>query len=171
MREQHTLIKAIFRSKKDVQRENPIDFKTIDYTEIFIRQLQDIDRNEDEKSDIIKDAIIDYIFCDIEITNIITNNNNFTKHDFEQFEERCEEEWKKIKRVIIRYNLDKYQDFELNDFAIQIFDNIMNDLQIEFTEYFGFNNFNRYIQNGTFLKLSNMPKIGWHPNWKSKYCL
>lgn len=170
LRDKHSLIKDIFRSKQTIQSLNKVDFNTVDYDSLYIRQIKEIERDEEDKKDIIQDAIIDYIFRDIEVAYLIKNTSSpITKYDFEEFEKKCEEKWKEVKRKIVTKNITNYTPEQLNDFAISIYDQIMLDLKIEFQDYFGFSDRNKYIQNGTFLNLSNLPKIGWHPDWKKKY--
>lgn len=53
--------------------------------------------------------------------------------------------------------------------AIRIYDQVMDSLNVEFSGAISFDYTNKYIQNGTFLNLSNIPSLGWHPNWKTKY--
>lgn len=163
------LLDAIFRTKKNIESASIIDSKNIDRKQIYIRQLEEIEREFNE--DIIKEAIMDFILCDIEITHLITNpdGNSLTKNDFEEFEKKCEDHWNRIKRKHIKNKISSYNDEELNIIACNIYDEIMSDLKLDFQDYFGFNDSNKYLQNGTFLKLSDRPKIGWHPEWEKKY--
>jgi len=45
----------------------------------------------------------------------------------------------------------------------------MKELSLQFDEAYSFSDSTRYIQNGTFLKLSDIPEIGWHPEWENRY--
>jgi len=143
--------------------------KNIDKNRLFIKQLEDIDREFNE--DIIKEAVLDFILCEIEITHFITDTsgNYLTRTDFEDFEEKCEDSWNKIKRKFIHNKINTYGEEELNVIACKIYDAIMSDLRLEFLDCYGFNDNNKYIQNGTFLKLSDEPRIGWNPEWEKKY--
>ncbi len=164
----HKLINAIFRSKKrleDSQKIN-VDNKRDD---LYIRQLIDINRNDEIKEEIIKEAILDFILCDIEITHHIVHNKYLTKNDFEDFEERCFQKWKEVRRKHIIKNANDYNDDELNELSIKICDEILTEVKLNFQELLQFDDTNKYIQNGTFLNLSNKPKIGWNPNWKNIY--
>jgi hypothetical protein len=170
LRDKHSITKAssIFRSKKKLVEANKVDTNNIG-DDIYIRQLSEIDRDEDDKEEIIKEAVIDFILCDIEITYFILHNKTFTKSDFEDFEDACYIKWKEIKRKHIPHKIDRYTIEELNDSSIKICDEILTVVKLNFNDSFGFNNSNKYIQNGTFLRLTNIPKIGWHPDWKKKY--
>lgn len=168
LRRVHPLKKALFRSKKEIP-----EFAKIDLTETrndtYIQQIEDIERDEDDKDDIIKDAILNFILCDVEISHIITSSKTFTKPDYEDFKELCFETWKKIKRKHAPHDQNSYSETEQNNIAIRVFDEIMDEVKLNFIENFNFDNSNIYIQNGAFLKLSDEPRIGWKPSWKKKY--
>lgn len=165
----HTLIEGIFRTKKQLSQESVIDINRVNKNELFIRQIEEIDRPYNDE--IIRDAILDYIMSDIEISYLITNKNGtiVTKSDFEEFQEKCLEKWNEVKRRYIRKAIDRYSDDELIGISCSIYDDVMHQIKVDFQDSYTFNVANRYIQNGTFLKLSNVPKIGWHPDWESKY--
>lgn len=167
IRDNHSLINAIFRGKNLIENENPIDIDSINRDEIYIRQIVDIDRFE--KEDILKKAILDFIYKDIEMVYQIKNSSTLTRTDFEKFEEKCQEYWENIRRKHIRKNISNYSVDDLNELAITIYDEIMIELKLDFQDCWGFNDTNRYIQNGTFLGLTNTLKIGWHPEWDIKY--
>jgi len=167
IRENPTIISSLFRHRKEIII-NDIDFKNRD--EIYIKQIDGIERFE--KEEIIKDAILDFIYCDVEITRLIVNKdcNTLTKIDYEEFEKTCETSWNRIKRKhILKSDLNKYTEDELNEIGCKIYDEIIIDLRLKFQDNLEFNDSIKYIQNGTFLKLSNMLKIGWDPKWEEKY--
>ncbi|RYM34763.1 hypothetical protein ERX46_05155 [Brumimicrobium glaciale] len=170
LRKVHPLKKALFRNKKDIP-----EFLKINLTEIrsdtYIQQIEDIERDIEDKEEIVKDAVMDFILCDIEISHLITSMNTFTKPDYEDFKESCIDIWKKVKRKHAPKDKSHYSDEEQNNIAIKIFDEIMLDVKLDFMNTFDFNNSNKYVQNGTFLKLSNEPKIGWNPSWIKKYTI
>jgi hypothetical protein len=165
----HTLIEGIFRTKRQLSKEEVIDVNSIDKNETFIRQIEDIERPFNEE--IVRKAILDYIMSDIEISYLITNKNGVTmiKSDFEEFQEKCLEKWNDVKKRYIRKSINKYSDDELIEISCSIYDEIMQQIEVSYQDSYAFNDSNKYIQNGTFLKLSNIPKIGWHPDWETKY--
>lgn len=165
----HTLIEGIFRTKRQLNENEVIDINKINKNELFIKQLEEINREFNDE--IIRRAIIDYIMCDIEITYLITNVNGtiLTRSDFEEFQEKCEDKWNDIKKKHIRKSFDKYSDDEIIEICSNIYDEIIGEVKVSFQDTYDFNDNDRYIQNGTFLKLSNIPKIGWHPQWELKY--
>lgn len=165
----HTLIEGIFRTKKQINSDEIVDIDNVNKNELFIKQIEDIERPFSDR--IIRDAILDYIMSDIEITYLITNKKGtiITKSDFEEFQDTCEHKWNIVKQKYIRKSFDKYSEDELVEISCNIYDEIMNELKVEFQDSYSFNDTNRYIQNGTFLKLSNIPRIGWHPLWEIKY--
>lgn len=165
----HTLIEGIFRTKRQLSTDVVIDVNSIDKNELFIRQIEDIDRPFNDE--IVRDAILDYIMSDIEISYLITNKDGATmiKSDFEEFQEKCLKEWNDVKKRFIRKPISKYSDDEIIEISCSIYDEIMQQIKVSYQDCYAFNDTNKYIQNGTFLKLSNIPKIGWHPDWETKY--
>lgn len=166
IRDNPTIINSLFRHKKEILIDD-IDFSKRD--EVYIKQIDDIDRYE--KEEIIKNAILDFVYCDVEITRLIINKdyNLLTKLDYEEFEKTCEEVWKNVKRKFIHKNLNQYSDEDLNEIGCKIFDEIIFELKLKFQDHWEFNDSIKYIQNGTFFRLSNLLKIGWNPKWEEKY--
>jgi len=162
-----SIIKAIFRNKEEISVEdNDIDARK---DELFVKQLQDITINSSAKKRLIKKAIEDYIRYEIEHTYIINKVGDFTKTDFDKFISQCHEKWQEVFDSYIVKELDEYSDDEMNEKAFEIYDHIMKNLEMNFQLDHSFNINNIYIKNGGFLKLSNIPEIGWHPNWEALY--
>lgn len=158
---------AIFRTKESLGSitESEINKKR---QELFVKQIEDINRRKDANERKIKEAILDFLYSDIEIFYII-NKGDFTKEDFENFLKDCQKCWQDCFDANVLKEIDKYTDDEKTEIAIRIFDTIMNKIEINFKDGFCFNTNNAYIRNGSFLKLSNVPNIGWHPEWEDKY--
>lgn len=157
---------AVFRKKSwlgSIEAKKIADAKK----ELFVRQIEDIKRNQSAKERKIEAAILDFLYHDIEMTHIIANGN-FTKLDFGQFKLNCKERWQTCYDSHVRKELEEYNE-EKNDIAISILDSLMDRIELTFKEGITFNSDNKYIHNGTFLKLSNEPEIGWHPDWELKY--
>ena len=169
IRDQHPIKQAIFRTKQILKLSHSTDTGHLDRSMLYIRQIEDIDRNNDHKTEIIEKAFMDFVFCEIEMAHLIKTRNVITQTDYEEFQERCIEKWKKVCREHLLHNASSYTEQELNDIAIRIYDQIMDSLNVEFTGAISFDYTNKYVQNGTFLNLSNIPSLGWHPNWKTKY--
>ncbi len=161
------IVNAVFRKKDDLGK---IDSNKLSEArkELFVRQISDINRKKSAKERLIESAILDFIYHDIEMAHIV-RGGNFTEPDFRKFQDLCLDRWQKFVDTVIINELDDYSEVEKNNMAVKIFDTIMNNIEINFQEGFAFNSSNSYIRNGTFLKLSNIPKIGWHPDWESKY--
>ena len=136
--------------------------------ELFVTQIQDIDRNAKAKERKIEKAILDYLYHDIEVARIV-DIGNYTEVDFEEFKELCYEKWQTHYDSQVLKELSDYSKEEMNDLAINIFDSIMDNIVLDFNNKVTFNSSNKYIHNGAFLKLSNIPRIGWHPDWETKY--
>ncbi len=162
-----SIINAVFRTKESlgVITENEILNKRKD---LFVRQIEDINRKKDAKERIIKAAILDFIYSDIELSYIITKGD-FTETDFDEFLQQCQEAWQLCYDEQITKEIDEYSDEEKNSLAIKIYDTIMNRIEIKFKTGYCFNPNNKYVRNGSFLKLSNIPTVGWHPEWEEKY--
>lgn len=161
------IVNAVFRKKDDL---GTIDAKRLSEVkkELFVTQISDINRKQSAKERLIENAVLDFIYHDIEMAHIV-RGGNFTEPDFREFQKSCMERWQSYVDTVVIKELEEYDDNEKNEMAIKIFDNIMNNMVINFQEGFTFNSSNSYIRNGTFLKLSNIPEIGWHPDWESKY--
>lgn len=158
---------AIFRTKStfSIVEESEIDSKR---KNLFVKQIDEINRRQDAKERIIKNAIIDYIYRDIELAYII-EKGDFTKEDFEEFLEECCISWQEIFDSIVKKEISEYSETEKNDMAITIYDKVILEVELKFKGGYSFTTSNKYIKNGTFLKLSDTPKIGWHPEWEIKY--
>jgi hypothetical protein len=165
----HSIKNAIFRTKELIgaipDEEQKIAAKKGD---LFVKQIEDIERNQASKEQIIKRAIQDFLYHEIEVYYII-GQGNFTNMDFTKFLNECYDEWQRCYEQFVLKEISEYTDEEKNSIAINIYDTVMNKVEIKFQDNFSFNQGNKYIKNGSFLKLSDEPTIGWHPEWKSKY--
>lgn len=168
LRRLHPLKRAIFRNKSEISEIATIDLNQTG-NDTYIQQILDIERAEDDKEDIIKEAILNFILSEIEMSHIITKSNTFTKSDYEDFKELCFKTWEKVKRKHAPLDANRYSEIEQNAIAIRVFDEIMDEIKVKLIDDFNFDDSNKYIQNGTFLKLSDEPRIGWLPSWKEKY--
>lgn len=161
------IISAIFRKKSwlgSLDAKMTTDAKK----ELFVRQIEDINRNERAKERKIERAIQDFLYHDIEVAHII-KSGNLTDVDFEEFRKNCKERWQACYDAVVIKELDEYEDESKNEMAVRIFDEIMDKVVVSFQSGIAFTQDNQYIHNGTFLKLSNIPEIGWHPEWENKY--
>lgn len=162
-----SIITAIFRTK--------VALGTITDNEIlsrkknlFVRQIEDIKRNKDAKARIIKEAILDFLYAEIELKHVV-DKGDYTDKDFELFMDECRKAWQSVYDGKVLKEINEYSENEKNELAINIFDTIMKEVKIEFDEGFCFTTSNMYVKNGCFLKLSDAPTIGWHPEWEKKY--
>lgn len=162
-----SIMNAIFRTKESLGTVSDSDIAKT-RKELFVRQIEEIKRNKEAQERIIRNAILDFIYSDIEIFYIV-DKGNFTEDDFNTFLDECTKTWQNCFDQHVVKELSEYSDSEKNDLAIKIYDAIMNKIEIKFKDHFAFTNTNSYIRNGSFLKLSNEPRIGWHPDWKTKY--
>ena len=161
------IVNNIFRTKQTLGTldESEINKKR---TELFVKQIEDIQRRQEAKERIISTAIHDFIYADIEVSYIV-KKGDFTEQDFIEFLDKCQNTWQsKFDEIVIK-EIEQYNDEDKNSLAIQIFDSIMGDVEIKFKDGFSFTTNNQYLRNGSFLKLSNHPNIGWCPDWINKY--
>ncbi|SFE67438.1 hypothetical protein SAMN05518672_10934 [Chitinophaga sp. CF118] len=163
----HSIVNAIFRTKQNLGSitENEIVGK---HGNIFVKQLEDMNWREDVKERRIKEAILDFICHDIELEHVV-ENGDFTKTDFEQFLTNCTKAWQKVFDRHFSYELHKYNEDERNKIADSVYNDVMDGLKVEFSGGFCFSTENEYVRNGAFYKLSDVPSIGWHPEWEDKY--
>lgn len=161
------IVNAVFRKKSVIGSITPEVIEKIK-KELFVTQIQDIKRNSDSKSRKIENAVLDFLYHDIEMTHIISKGE-LTELDFDEFKTSCKERWQSFFDSKVTKDLEEYNEDDKNSISIVIFDSIMDNIEVKFQEGFSFTSSNRYIHNGTFLKLSNIPEIGWHPEWKTKY--
>jgi len=162
-----TIINAVFRTKESLGSINDIDVLER-RKDLFVKQIEDINRNEKAKERIIKEAIVNFIYSDIELSYVITKGE-FTKTDLDEFYNLCFESWQTCFDEIVIDEINNYSEIEQNKLAIKIFDKVMNNIDIKFKANYSFTPANKYVRNGSFLKLSNVPTIGWHPDWETKY--
>jgi len=108
------------------------------------------------------------IYSEIELKNIV-DIGDYTEEDFIDFNESCKKIWQDSVDSLIVRDLGDYTEDEKNTLAVTLFNKIMKEIKLTFDKNFSFTESTKYIQNGTFLKLSDEPKIGWHPEWETKY--
>jgi hypothetical protein len=168
IRSNTSIINAIFRTKESIGTPPSEADISLKRKELFVKQIEDINRKGDVKERKIRSAIQDFIYSEIEIKHIV-QKGEFTKEDFEQFLDTCFNHWQEIYDKTVLKEITEYDETELNGLAINIFDSIMHEAEITFKDGFSFTTNSKYILNGSFLNLSNVPKIGWHPNWENKY--
>lgn len=157
------ILNAIFRAKKDIN----IDTFTFESKkdEIFVKQINLLGLRQSSKELFVRKAIEDFIRYEIEHTYII-DKGNLTKEDFIEFLSVCKEKWELFFYSLIIKDIENYTEDEMNELGIKVYSYILNDLEIKFRNDISFSTENIYIKNGSFLKLSNIPEIGWHPNWE-----
>jgi len=165
-----SIINAIFRTKKDLESIVTTDDTVIKKMkpELFVIQIEELKLRSAAKERIIKEAIIDYIYHDNELRFII-DDGNYTELDFDEFLDNCFKIWEKLCDSSIYKEFSEYTDEEKDKLAYDIFFNVMQTNTLKFKESIEFNITNEYFLKGSFLKLSNIPQIGWHPEWKNKY--
>lgn len=164
----HSSIKcAVFRTKESIGSicDDEILKKK---QELFVRQIDDIQLRRDAKERIIKKAITEFIYSEVELKYLI-EKGNYTAFDFEEFLDSCFDFWQQQFDEIVTKELSEYDEDMKNEMGLRLYNKIMNMNNLEFGEGIPFSSKNVYIRNGSFLKLSNVPRIGWLPDWDEKY--
>jgi len=162
-----TIVDAIFKAKKDFSDVDNLIFEKYKDT-LFVKQIKDLTWRKSAKESAINDAILDFIYSEIELKNII-DIGDYTSQDFDDFTELCKRKWEEWYDSLVIRDLDDYTEAEKNRLAVDLFLKIMKQVEIKFGGNYQFTDNTKYIQNGTFLKLSDEPRIGWHPEWEIKY--
>lgn len=160
------IVNAIFRAKKEIQ----FDITEIDNKkdELFVKQIDIIKIRRESKEHFINTAIEDFIKYEIELLYVI-DKGNFTEPDFLEFMDRCKEGWKDTFNLKLIKEIEDYSVEELNEIAIKVYEEVMHNFDTSFKLGYTFNSENKYIKNGSLLRLSNIPEIGWHPKWKEYF--
>lgn len=162
-----SIVDAIFRAKKDPSDIDEIIIEKYKDA-LFVKQIKDLVWRKDAKEKAMYESIIDYIFSEIELKNII-DIGDYTAKDFDDFMEICEKKWSEWYDIIVLKEIDEYTEEEKDKLAIQLYLKIMKEIRIQFDNNYQFTDNTKYVQNGTFLKLSDNLQIGWHPEWRLKY--
>lgn len=165
-----SIVNLVFRAKADLNKLHPIHTDEINrqQTELFVRQIDDIKRRPESKKRIIRDAIRDFLYYSIEQLYII-DEGNYTEHDIQEFEKQCYEFWLEYFDNTVLQELEEYSEEDKNKLALEIFNEINSGIKLRFKNDIEFNPDNVYFQKGCFLNLSNIPEIGWRPDWEKKY--
>jgi len=162
-----SIVNAIFRDKKELSI-NDLNLSENYREALFVKQIQDLIWNKQAKERAINEAIIDYLYSELELKNII-DTGDYTEKDFLDFTNKCLKEWQDIADTIIIKEINDYSEEEKNIIAVNMFNRVIKEINISFNSDYSFNDNTKYIQNGSFLKLSDEPLLGWHPDWESKY--
>jgi hypothetical protein len=160
------IVNAIFRAKKEIQFDNTeIDNKK---DELFVKQIDVLKIRRESKEHFINTAIEDFIKYEIELLYVI-DKGNFTEEDFLEFMDKCKNDWEFTFSSKLMKEIEDYSEDELNVIAIEVYKEVMQNYDTTFKLGYAFNSENKYIKNGSLLRLSNIPEIGWHPKWKEYF--
>ena len=111
-----------------------------------------------DDDNIVENSIREFIRCNIEKSRL-SSEGNITDQDWVNFEETLHARWAKIRSREIRMGRDKPKE----DVGFQIFtettDNHREKLAGTDTEQV-------YLTAGTYHRMANLFKVGWHPRFK-----
>ena len=104
------IIAAIFRTKESLGSisEHEILLKK---KELFVRQIEDIKRNKEAKARIIREAILNFLYTDIEIKHVV-DKGDYTDEDFEEFMNQCQQIWQSTYDTKVIREMNEYNDDE-----------------------------------------------------------
>lgn len=162
-----TITCAVFRTKELLNPEISESSYNEKKSELFVKQIEELNVNKPGKELRIKNAIQDFLLSEIELSYII-KQGIYTQDDFDEFIDVAYKYWEQLFYENVINEIDSYTEDEKNRIAITIFDLAMKS-DIKFKNMVSFNTSNKYFKNGQLLSLSNIPKIGWHPDWANKY--
>ncbi len=161
------IVSAVFRKKSwlgSIDAQKKLQARN----ELFVIQIDGIQRNSHAKERKIEQAVLDFLYHEIEVSHII-KAGNFTQLDFDKFKQNCFNRWQSLYDELVLKEIEEYSEEEKNELAVRLFDSIMDKVEVAFSEGIPFTTESRYVHNGMFLSLSNIPEIGWHPEWQIKY--
>lgn len=141
----------------------------------FVKQLESITDDED----LLMEAIDDYLCADVERTRLILAGE-ITGTDFDDFDDKCEERWKEVKRRKIRNgtidsilsdnNLNNEEKREkLRELGFEIYD--LTACSGYNGVLAGYTTTESYLTKGTYYIMSDSLRIGWHPQWESLFAI
>lgn len=162
-----SIVNVIFRSQDEITISGK-DLIGKD-EELFVKQLTVLKRKESTKKRLINNAIEDYIRFELEQVYMMKEVGELTKKDFQKFIKTCFMKWQDCYDSIVIDEIGNYTEEEQNQLAVQIYDHLMLKMELDFNEEWKITTQSRYIKNGSFLVLSNIPEIGWHPDWENLF--
>lgn len=160
-----SIVQQIFRPLDTFQyltsKKNYENYKE----EIFIKQIKLIIRNKNSQEQTILKAIESFIAFEIEQKYTI-EIGDITESDFKKYIKNCYDKWHKRFHSSFSEELEEYEEKEIRSISLEIYKYLTSEIKINFKNNISLSIENDYIQKGSFLKLSNVPKIGWHPEWE-----
>ena len=120
----------------------------------FVKQIYLITDDDD----IVDNAIREFIRCNIEKLRL-SAEGNVTDDDWMAFETTLEDRWGKIQKRIIRMSHEKDDE----DIGFEIFSETTENYKEKLA---GIDTEQVYLTSGTYHRLANLIKIGWHPRFK-----
>lgn len=120
----------------------------------FVRQVHLVT----EDSEVVNNAIREYIRCNIEKTRLSVEGN-ITDEDWKAFETTLQSRWNKIRSRIRRMSKSARDE----DVGFEIFTETTESHRAMLA---GINTEQVYLTAGTYHLLADMIRVGWHPQFK-----
>lgn len=121
----------------------------------FVQQLHLI--CEDET--IVTTAIREFIRCNIEKSRL-SKEGDITDEDWEAFEKSLTSRWEKIRSRVLRMRNDTREP----DIGFEIFSETTEDYREKLA---GRDTEQVYLTSGTYHRLADLLRVGWHPQYKA----
>ena len=121
---------------------------------LFVKQLHLITDDEG----IVDNAIREFIRCNIEKSRLSTEGN-VTDDDWKSFETALLSRWDKIRARVIRMNRTALEE----DIGFDIFTDTTEEHREKLA---GSDTEQVYLTSGTYHRLANMIRVGWHPRYE-----
>jgi hypothetical protein len=130
----------------------PPDIRDREINRTYVLQLRQINAEEED----VGDAMYDFVRCNSERIRLATVGD-LTSEDWMDFEDSLTRHWR-IKRQ--QSKLAPQQTPEATGYALYL-------NSIEYAGEIDGQHVQDYMTRGTFHRLANIPKIGWHPMYES----
>jgi hypothetical protein len=153
---------VIDRRKRQIRRERAENLIPVTDEKIgqekgspFVKQIYLI--TEDDS--IVDNAIREFVRCSIEKMRL-SAEGNVTDDDWQAFETTLQSRWEKIRARVIRMSQSGQKE---EDIGFEIF----SDTTENYREKLAGNDTEQvYLTSGTYHRLTNMIRLGWHPRFE-----
>lgn len=121
----------------------------------FVKQLHFI--SDDDT--VVDTAIREFIRCNIEKARL-SKEGNITDDDWDAFQDTLVSRWRKIRSRVLRMKNESAEP----DIGFEIFSETTEDHKEKLA---GSDTEQVYLTSGTYHRLANMLKVGWHPRYEA----
>lgn len=152
---------VIDRRKRQIKRERaenliPVTDEKVGHEKgsPFVKQIYLVT----EDDGIVDNAIREFVRCNIEKMRL-SAEGNITDDDWKAFEATLQSRWEKIRARVIRMSQGERKE---EDVGFEIFSDTTEDHREKLA---GSDTEQVYLTSGTYHRLANMIRVGWHPRF------